>query len=214
MFFDLNTRKFFEDKHLTLDTKLVGSQYCDKLQKEYPDKIKKISEKFLFKFPYNLPIYRPIKGICQDEQSNFYFSQSLMHFSLSGCISKYVEVEKDFYNEIDLSSVLERKKNIGESSLSFMDVSEYLGPIQHNRYDGKIYYYTDNGFFKTLQNDKGLSKEFIFKPVILWKFGLADAVGYQMNVKKFEFISENQMLFLTSSNGIGYYDGKILKYYQ
>ena len=214
LFFDLNTRKFFEGEHLFLESNFNESQYNEQLQKEYPDKIKKVSEDFLFKFPYNLPIYRPVKGICQDEQSNFYFSQSLMHFLLSGGILKYVEVEKDFYKNIDLSNVLERKKNSSESSLSFMDVTEYLGPIQYNQYDGKIYYYTDNGFFKVLQNDTGLSKEFIFKPTILWKFGLKGSVGYQMNIKKFEFISEKEMVFLTSFNGIGYYDGKSIKYFQ
>jgi len=214
IFFDLNTKIFFEEEYLSLQTNINDPQYDEKLQKEYPDKIKKVNEDFLFKFPYNLPIYRPIKGICQDEQSNFYFSQSLMHFFVSGSISKYIEIQQDFYKEIDLSSVLKQENNIGEGSLSFMDVAEYLGPIQFNEYDGKVYYYTDNGFFKILQNDTGLSKELIFKPTILWKFGLENSVGYEMNVKKFEFISEREIVFLTSFNGIGYYDGKSIKYFQ
>ena len=181
---------------------------------EYPEKIKKVKEDFLFKFPYNLPIYNPIKGICQDGQSNFYLSQSLMHFSVSGNISKYVEVEKDFYKDIDLSSILQRKKNIAESGLSYTEVTEYLGPIQYNRYDGNVYYYTNNGFYKILQNDIGLSKEYVFKPTIAWKFGLKSSVGYQMNIKKFEFLSEKELVFLTSFNGIGFYDGKTIKYFQ
>ena len=35
-----------------------------------------------------------------------------------------------------------------------------------------------------------------------------------INLIKFEFISEKEILFLTKNDGIGYYNGESIKYYR
>lgn len=213
-FFDIKNTFFLEGESLdSFHYKKYETSLNDKdLIKLYPDKMKVLGRDTLAVFPHGFYISN-IKGIAEDKNGNFYTAESNMHFFMSGSITKYSEIQENYYkyNEIKL---LDYEKSPNQDIKNIGNLTEYLGPIQYNPFNDYVYYYTNKGFFKILQNKEIYSKEFIFKPIILWKFGLADAVGYQMNVKKFEFISENEMLFLTFSNGIGYYDGKILKYYQ
>ena len=70
------------------------------------------------------------------------------------------------------------------------------------------------GFFKIIKERDIYTKELFFAPKLFWKGGLEHSVGYQMSVIKFEFISKTELLFLTSNNGSGYFDGKLVKYFQ
>lgn len=93
-------------------------------------------------------------------------------------------------------------------------LQEYLGPTCFNPFDNSFYYYSDKGFFKISKDKDSYSKALVFKPKLKWTSGMAHSVGYQMSVKKFEFISSNELVFLTANNGIGYYNGKVVKYFK
>jgi hypothetical protein len=103
--------------------------------------------------------------------------------------------------------------HLGEKNkLDFL--KEYLGTNTFNIFDNSFYYYSDKGFLKIIKNGDKYSKQLFFKPLITWTAGLANSVGYQMNVIKFEFISEKEIIFLTLNNGIGYFDGETVKYFK
>lgn len=176
-------------------------------------------------FPYNFFIGSGIKGITSFLDT-IYVTSSKMHFYLSGDISKIKKVA-DNYQICDNNSFLTRTsvdtlrnwykndtvEKLKERQKSFIE--EYLGPIQFNPFNKSVYYYSNFGFFKLEEfNDCNFSKKLLFRPWIYWTGGLPDAVGYQMNVTKFEFISENELIFLTIKNGIGYYNGTEVKYFQ
>jgi len=191
------------------------------------------NEKFIYdiydnngsEFPYNFFIGSGIKGITSVSET-IYVTSSKMHFYLSGDISKIKKVAGN-YQICDNNSFLTRtsvdtlrnwykndtEEKLKERQKSFIE--EYLGPIQFNPFNNSVYYYSNFGFFKLEEFDDCIFlKKFLFKPWIYWSDGLSDAVGYQMNVTKFEFISENELVFLTTNNGIGYYNGTEVKYFQ
>jgi hypothetical protein len=241
-FFDLNKKQLFSEDYI--DTSVPNENYTEEKTdkwnpkirwktkaeelKDYPDKVKVIEGDTILKFPSNLYISN-IKGITQNEKGDYYIAPSMMLFSVSSELSKKIKTgQKDFYKEIDISDVLEHEiyeekkqeyiDNDGKiketTSHPWKESLEYLGGITYNPYDKKVYYYTNNGFWKLIENENTYSKEFIFRPWINWTYGMADAVGYQMNVTKFEFISEKELVFLTTNNGIGYFDGKAIKYFK
>ncbi|MGL2962588.1 hypothetical protein ACSVH2_02070 [Flavobacterium sp. RSB2_4_14] len=241
-FFDLNKKQLFSEDYI--DMSVPNENYTEEKTdkwnpktrtktkaealKDYPDKVKVVNGDTILKFPSNLYISN-IKGVTQNEKGHYYIATSMMHFYVSSGLSKKIKTtEKDYYKDIDISDVLEykvyRKKKekyidtdgkVKESIIQeWKESLEYLGGITFNPFDKKVYYYTNNGFWKLLENNNLTSKEFIFKPWIYWKAGLPDAVGYQMNVTKFEFISEKEIIFLTTMNGIGYFDGKTVTYFK
>jgi hypothetical protein len=228
-FFDLYDKKFYVGESIELEYLIKNDlNSVDKsvIFSEYSDKIKIIQNDTLYAFPHNFRVAN-IKGIAQNADGDIYVSESLMHFFVSGNLTKYKEIVKDYYKDIDITKVLNHnfhkqsiEKYIDDDVIKefvnpqWEELIEYLGPIQYNSFDNHIYYYTNNGFFRIIENNNIYSKEFIFRPWITWTHGFENAVGYQMNVIKFEFLSEKQFVFLTSSNGIGYYDGKTIKYFQ
>lgn len=176
-------------------------------------------------FPYTFFIGSGIKGITYSKD-NLFISSSRMHFSVSGEISK-INKENNVYQICHNENILTRTsidtlrswyKNDTEENLKERQrffIEEYLGPIQFNQFDNSVYYYSNLGFFKLeVLEDCIFSKKLLFRPWINWTAGLPDAIGYQMNVTKFEFISENEHVFLTTNNGIGYYNGTEVKYFQ
>ncbi|WP_191858614.1 ligand-binding sensor domain-containing protein [Hanstruepera ponticola] len=224
-FFNLNTKEFFCDDSL-------GSIYNDKygdwpeddsiIFSEFPEKVVITKTDTLIKFPHNLYTSN-IKGITEDREGNFYTSESLMHFFVDGRIDVLKKTEfEDFYKNESLKYILENETSIKEYknkdgdfiSYTKMDIKEYLGPISYNPFDYSVYYYTNNGFFRIIKKDGSYDKELILNPTLTWKAGLPNAVGYQMSVKKFEFLDKNRFVFLTNLNGIGYFDGQKIKYYK
>lgn len=241
-FFDLKRKKLFDEKYV--DTEVPNEKYTEEEMdkwnpkfrfktkaeelRDYPKIVKAIEGDTVFKFPYQLYISN-IKGIAQNEVGDYYFATSLMHFFVRSNLEKKIKTQfEDFYRDIDLTDVLEHR-TYKERTEEYIDQNnvvkkitvpmlkeslEYLGGLTYNTYNNHIYYYTNTGFWKLIENDTKISKEFVFKPLVLWTYGLPDAIGYQMNVTKFEFISENKMIFLTTNNGIGYYDGKEVVYFK
>lgn len=220
-FFNLKTKEFIYDDLLMLDDNVKHKdvkEYFRNLQNKFSDKIKIVQNDTIYKFPYRLNISSKMKGVVYDNEDNIFISSSSMHFSVDGGISKISKTDtKDFYKSCFDEDILDQVKSNdtskNEMSL-YRNITEYLGSLAFNKYNNSIYYYSSNGFYKLNGNDCKNSKEFVFKPWIHWTAGLPDAVGYQMNVKKFEFISEEEIVFLTSSNGIGYFDGKSVRYFK
>lgn len=241
-FFDLNKKQLLSEDYI--DTSVPNENYTEgkrnkwnpKIRwktneeklRDYPDKVKVINGDTILKFPSNLHLSN-VKGVTQNEKGDYYFATSMMHFSVRSELSKKIKTDqKDFYKKIDISDVLEHKVyeekkweyidddgKIKETiSHPWKESLEYLGGITYNPYDKKVYYYTNNGFWKLIENENTYTKEFIFRPWINWTYGMEDVVGYQMNVTKFEFISEKELVFLTTNNGIGYFDGKSVKYFK
>lgn len=220
-FFNLKSKEFIYDNWLTLDDYEKykdKSQYFRDLQNKFSDKIKITKSDTIFKFPYELSISSGMKGVVYDDADNIFISSSGMHFSIDGSISKIFKSNiKGFYKSCFDEDILDQIKSNDTSKIGklfFRNITEYLGPLAFNKFNNSIYYYSSNGFYKLSGNQCKNSKEFVFKPWISWTAGLPDAVGYQMNVKKFEFVGEKEMIFLTSKNGIGYFDGKSVKYFK
>lgn len=183
-------------------------------------------------FPYsNSYISSSIKGVVYKNE-DIYTSSSSMHFYVSGAFYKLKKLDKKYITCSNISVLEHTSISIDSLKLRHQKLSyytdkqweelqnlttlysEYLGPITFNKFNNSLYYYSNLGFFKLFEKDDCVfSKEFYFKPEISWQYGLPDAVGYQMNISKFEFISINELVFLTSSNGIGFYNGKELKYF-
>ena len=215
LFFDLEKREFYKDDYLSIDidyqkTNENQDRYFQDLYKTFPDKIKVMEKDTLYKFPNQLPIYNPIRGIVEKD-GNFFISQSLIHFFINSYFYLICDFDnEDFYKSLDLTnSLLEVQDPKG-----FAMVNEFLGPLHLNKFNNSVYYYSDKGFFKIIEDEGKYNKEFIFKPWITWSATNRNNLGADINVTKFEFISENELVFLTTNNGIGYYNGTEVKYFQ
>lgn len=214
LFFDLEKKVFFEEEYLTIDVdynhnRENNDRYFQDLKKTFPDKIKTTITDTLYKFPYQIPIRYPIRGIAEKE-GKLFISQSLMHFTVN---SRFLLLndfdENDFYKSLNLECLL---FECGEFTAFGPKV--LLGPIVLNKFNNEVYLYTNKGFFKISNSESQFTKEFIFRPWIFWSATNRNNLGYDINVTKFEFISENEMIFLTTNNGIGYFNGTQVKYFQ
>jgi hypothetical protein len=220
-FFNLVSKEFIYDKWLSLEENEKSNdrkEYFKKLQSKFSDKIKIIQNDTIYKFPYQLSISSGMKGVVFDQYENIFISSSRMHFFIDGSISKISKTDlKGFYKfcfDEDILDQIITKDTLDKKTYLNRNIKEYLGPLAFNKFNNSIYFYSSYGFYKLTGNDCKNSKEFIFKPWIYWKAGLPDAVGYQMNLTKFDFISEKEIIFLTAMNGIGYFDGETVKYFK
>lgn len=214
LFFDLNNKVFFEEDYLMVDVdyqriKENNSQYFKDLIEAFPDKIKVTEKDTLYRFPYQMPIHDPIRGIVEKE-GKIFISQSLMHFGVNSNFSVLYDFDsEEFYKSEEIQCQL-----LECDEFSYFGSKEFLGPISLNRFNNSIYYYSHKGFFKIIESENKFSKEFIFRPWILWSATNRNNIGYDINIIKFEFISENEMVFLTTNNGIGYFNGKEVVYFK
>jgi hypothetical protein len=215
LFFDLEDKIFYEDGYLEVDVtnndRKSKEKYFNDLKNKFPDKIKIVENDTLYKFPYQLPIFNPIRGIAEKDNKIF-ISQSLIHFFVNSNFSVIEKKSKEgFYKNYRITKdLLEFHPHFEEFSV----VREFLGPIQYNPFNNAIYYYTDKGFFKIIEMENSYNKEFVFKPWISWSATNRNNVGADINITKFEFIGENKIFFLTTNNGIGYFDGNTVTYYK
>jgi hypothetical protein len=209
--FNLVTKEYQSCDNLYLKDE-NDSIYNQKMLKAFPDKLKIVNDSLIFKFPYNLPISDPIKGIIENNKGEILISQSVMNFGFSGGIYLIFE-EEPYFGYYDLTSITEREE-IKNGPYTNFYIEEYIGTCTFNKFDKHFYYYTDKGIFKINDKNKVFSKDFIFRPWITWNSGLALAVGYQMNITKFEFLSKKEMVFVTANNGIGYFNGTEVVYYK
>jgi hypothetical protein len=143
------------------------------------------------------------KSVFEDDKKNIYVTSGLQHFMNSGEIYK----------------ISDNKASLIYSSENFRDTTDnnpfdsgvFVGPGQYNENEHKIYFATTSGFYRSEIPKEGRIKnpEFLFKPDLIWEQEPL-AIGIGMTIKKLEFTKDNKLVFLTSNNGIGIYDGKKL----
>lgn len=105
IFFNFDKKIFFEANDFDVDDLPATSlrffssgEYEKILVQRFPSKVKELNDKIVYTFPNNLPIYHGVKGIAENKEGDILISQSLMHFSVQGCLGLYRESEmKDFY---------------------------------------------------------------------------------------------------------------------
>lgn len=141
------------------------------------------------------------RSIFEDKDQNIYLSSGLHHFSKSGQI--YIidssNISRIIYDSEDFKDSTE--KNI-------FNMGILVGPGAYNKLEDKVYFATSEGFYRASipKNDKIQNPEFIFKPELYWDRE-ALSIGTSMPILKLDFTTDNKLLFLTSNNGIGIYDG-------
>ncbi|HSD13376.1 MAG TPA: hypothetical protein VLB74_01870 [Flavobacterium sp.] len=214
LFFDLNKREFFEEDYLTIDVDydkyLNHQKYFEDLRLAYSDKIIVTQNDTLYKFPNQLPIHNPVKGIAE-VGNDIFISQSLFHFSVDSKFAFIRDIGAEgFYKSFDLTLPLLEIERLG--GVEF--VNEFLGPLSYNLFNNLLYYYSDKGFFKIIEKGNKFEKEFVFKPWIKWSATNRNNLGADINVSKFEFPSAREIIFLTTNNGIGYYNGNEVIYFR
>ncbi|MBI1183275.1 hypothetical protein GC194_03315 [bacterium] len=146
------------------------------------------------------------KSVFEDSSHHIFITSGVMHFMCTGDIFR-----------IDN----QQATNIYHSE-DFIDSAKHdpwypgilVGPGAYNAVDNNIYFATSEGFFRASLSNNGEGNvehvEFLFNPNLLWDSEPL-AIGLSMSIKKLTFTIDNRLVFLTSQNGIGIYDGVDLK---
>ena len=138
--------------------------------------------------------------------SSVYYSSGLQHMFTSGCIVRLTNKN----TPVILFESRSKRNNTGSNWNGEMIPGQYIGPAAFNTYNGSIYYYSQDGFFRgDIRKDLShpWSWQLIIKPKLSWEWGQSNAVGSPMNVKKIVIIDKDRFAFLPAQGGIGYYDG-------
>jgi outer membrane protein assembly factor BamB len=145
------------------------------------------------------------KSIFEDEKKNIYITSGLSHFSQSGEIYKIKN-----YKTVKTFNSNELKDSEGNK---LFEEKIFIGPGMYNILDRKLYISTTKGFYNAdvSESDKIANLKFLFEPKLSWKQEPL-AMGVDMSILKIEFIKGNRMVFLTSNDGIGVYDGIELRW--
>ncbi len=144
------------------------------------------------------------KSVFEGKDQNIYITSGLQHFMNCGEIYRINNnLATKIYDSFDFRDTTET--NLFGGGI-------FVGPGAYNSLDNKIYYATTDGFYHdSITTDGRLENpKLIFKPELLWETEHL-AIGVSMSVKKITFTVDNRLVFLTSNNGIGIYDGKDLK---
>ena len=203
--FDTSKSAFINNKILMVkdDKKTFNTraEYMKDFRKKQLDKydyyVKKEGAQYVFKFPTELPLYFGLKSICQDKDGNYYFSQGLSYSPNSGIYVHKKSKQNGFYYTVD------------HFENNFKKTNEILGIVQKNTFDKSLYYYSNYGFYKLINTDKGPNSELVVDPnILLYKRKVRHEYGHLMNVKKMVFVDDTRFVFLTSQYGFGYFDGE------
>ncbi len=144
------------------------------------------------------------KSVFEDKSQNIYITSGLQHFMKSGDIFRIKNnLATKIYDSEDFRDT--RNNNPFGGGI-------FIGPGAYNSFDNKIYFATTEGFYRASIPNEGRieNPELIFKPELLWDREPL-AIGVSMSIKKLEFTDDQRLVFLTSNNGIGIYDGTELK---
>jgi len=147
------------------------------------------------------------KSVFEDKNQNIYITSGLQHFMNFGDIFRINNhLATKIYDSEDF-------RDTTKSNLLGRGV--FVGPGAFNPFDNKIYFATTAGFYRTNIPKEGRidNPELIFKPQLRWD-NEPMAIGVSMSVKKLAFTGDNKLVFLTSNNGIGVYNGTELKLIQ
>ncbi|QEE50120.1 hypothetical protein FUA48_11170 [Flavobacterium alkalisoli] len=138
-----------------------------------------------------------LQSVFEDDQKNVYITSGLQHFSNSGSIYK---IENTNVSTLFYTRNVEDKQSV-ESNL-------FIGPGTFNVTEQKLYFATQIGIYRATVPKESTIKELelLFSPELL-TVRENHAIGWQMAIKKMEFTRDNRLIYLTSINGIGVYDG-------
>ena len=152
---------------------------------------------------FNLGSTHP-KSVFEDVSQNIYITSGLQHFFNFGDIYKIQDQR--------VSQILNSKNFSDTTNIISKDNNLFIGPGAYNPKDNKIYISTSNGFYKAdIPIDGEIrNPELLFTPELAWDREKL-AIGVDMVIKKLDFTQDNRLIFLTSNNGVGIYDGKELK---
>lgn len=143
------------------------------------------------------------RSVFEDNKKNIYITSGLQHFGNSGKIFK-IENSSTFV-------IFDSEDFVDSTDTNPFGGGIFVGPGIYNEKEQKIYFATTDGFYKADVPTNGRMKlpELVFKPNLIWEREPL-AIGIGMTIKKLEFIKDNRLVFLTSNNGIGVYDGEKL----
>lgn len=144
------------------------------------------------------------KSVFEGKNQNIYITSGLQHFMNSGDIFRIKNnLATKIYDSEDFRDTTDNNPFGG---------GIFVGPGAYNPFDNKIYFATTEGFYRASIPNEGRieNPELIFKPELLWDREPL-AIGVSMSLKKLEFTDDQRLVFLTSNNGIGIYDGTELK---
>lgn len=216
------------------------NEYFKKLKETHSDKIRITKKDTIYQYPYQLSISSNTKGVTYDKQNNLFISSSGsgikfgyknekgFSYFVDGTIVKISKKENNFYNYCFDQNILEDEKykfafesnfhgfknkdrELRERILTENE-NNVLGPITYNKFDKNLYFYSSKGFYLLKDMNCKFIKELVLSPNITCEFECKNDYCKHLNVIKFEFISEKEILFLTKNNGIGYFNGKEIKY--
>lgn len=222
-FFDTVKKKFIEEEYLSIDVDYNEfknwNRYQTELIEAFPDKIKIVETDTLYRFPSQIPIYDHISGMTEDNEGNIYIAQFGGHMTTDSGISIYSQTKfKDFYKDEYLKEILDYHiwtNSRNGKSWEVKNLIEFLGSITFNKYNNQIYFFTNRGFFQLECQNGTYSKSLYILPTGLnLSNGEFELGGYTLAIKKMEFIDENRFVFLSTIDGIGYFDGHQIKYYK
>jgi len=183
------------------------------LQNEYPDDIKMVGSDTLKRLQY-VANFNHLQGVAQDRSGNLLVSNCPSRSFIGGDLI-LLKGDGVFYKSIRLKSLLRHKLYINpRTNKTRAEVEEEPQAITLNPYDKSIYYYSNDGFFKLIEEDGSYRTQFILAPYINWVPVFPNAGHYRVRVPKFEFVSRDKFVFLTNSNGIGYYNGREVVYFR
>ena len=106
-----------------------------------------------------------------------------------------------------------KDRELRENILTENEVN-ILGHISYNKYDSNLYFFSSKGFYTLNNLDCSFSKKLFFNPKLTCNSEYEKDYCLHLNVIKFEFISEKEIIFLTKNDGIGYYNGESIKYFR
>lgn len=221
---------------------LDKNDYFKKLNKKFPELIKVTEKDTVYKYPYNLSISSVTKGVAYNNTGDLfitssggghtmiYVTKNDFHYYVDGTIVKISKEEKDYYKSCFDQEILEDEKykvafernfmgftnkdrELRENILTENEINK-LGPITFNQFDNKLYFFSTKGFYALNNSDCTFSKKLYFSPKLTCKSQYERDYCLHLNVVKFEFISEKEIIYLTKNNGIGYYNGENIKYFR
>jgi hypothetical protein len=148
------------------------------------------------------------KSVFEDLDGNIYITSGLQHFGSSGEIYKINtnRVVEKIYDTEDYRDTTDHRIFGG---------GIFVGPGAYNIKENSIYFATDQGFYKVRLPKYGKLERpiLLFNPTLTWGREPL-AIGIDMTIKNLEFTKDNNLMFLTSNDGFGLYDGSKLKIFK
>ena len=148
------------------------------------------------------------KSIFEDTIGNIFITSGIQHLGSSGTIIK-ISPDRNVTEIYDSRDY----KDVPSWNLPTRDDGIFVGPGTYNKNDNCIYFSTNKGFYKALLPMEGKlqNPKFLYNPILNWNREPL-AMGLQMAIRSLEFTNDNKLLFVTSNDGIGIYNGQKLTF--